>query len=131
MTKPPQRRFSCIGTRSVFKVCYIGWDENNNQYGAGTFTDGVIGWETDTYDIVLLLALPGETDRSTETDYFTLGGETTEPQTETEAQTDAKTEEQTKAPETEQTNTETEAAKTTDKPKDTETKPVTNDKSDG
>jgi len=114
------------------KVCYIGHDDKGQQYGAGTFTDGVIGWETDTYDIVLLLALPGETDRSTETEYFTLGGETTEPQTETEAQTDAKTEEeQTKAPETEQANTETEAAKTTDKPKDAETKPVSNNTKSG
>ncbi len=73
------------------KVCYIGWDENNNQYGAGTFTDGVIGWETDTYDIVLLLALPGETDRSTETEYFTLGGDTTDGVTVTETEAEAKT----------------------------------------
>ncbi|MBO4423441.1 MAG: hypothetical protein J5879_08370 [Clostridia bacterium] len=56
-------------------ICYV---QCNTSDGSGletlgrTCTDGDgNNFNTDSYDIILLFALPGETDRSTETEYFT------------------------------------------------------------
>lgn len=90
------------------QIAYVQCDSSagNIVSTARTCTDGDPSiWTIDSYDLILLFALPGETDRSTETEYFTAGTVATEEVTEANNDTDTETEEVTETEEA----TETEA----------------------
>lgn len=139
-----ENRARAFCTATIAYVQHHAPDAASITSTARTCTDGDPSiWTVDSYDLILLFALPGETDRSTETEYFT-GNVVTEPDTTdadvtTEAVTeaDATTGEETEpttesetAVETEDNATTTEAepagdattdAPTTDKPTDDKT----------
>ena len=99
-----RKRAFCTAT-----ICYVQCNtpDGGLETLGRTATDGDPNdFSTASYDIVLLFALPGETDRSTETEYFTAGSA---PETDaaTEAETAAETEAETEAEG--ETATETEA----------------------
>jgi len=127
----------------AFCTAQIAYVQCNNPdggvFGTGrTCADGEAGvWTIDSYDIILLFALPGETNRSTETEYFTNtssdgttaaedvtteADETTEPENTTDADTETEpavtTDGETK-PDATTTEGEDSTPVTTDKPADT------------
>ena len=93
-----RKRAFCTAT-----ICYVQCNTPDGQgleALARTATDGdANNFNTDSYDIVLLFALPGETDRSTETEYFTPAPSETTEEVTTEADT-TKADDETKADDT-------------------------------
>ena len=124
----------------AFCTAQIAYVQCNSHDGAGiastarTCADGDPSvWTVDSYDLILLFALPGETDRSTETELFKASEVVTTAEETTDAGNDVTTEEETTEPvETEPETTEaattegdavtdaaTTAAPTTDKAQET------------
>lgn len=106
-------------------ICYVQCDSNDGSSTVATGRTSMAAaseWSIESYDVVLFFALPGETDRSTETEYFWEVDEDTEPETEEDNETDAETDAETDG------ETDVETVKDTEEVKDTTTTaPVNND----
>ncbi len=82
-----ENRARAFCTATIAYVQHFAPDASSITSTARTCADGDPSiWTVDSYDIILLFALPGETDRSTETEYFT-GNVVTKEETEPEATT--------------------------------------------